>query len=66
METLGQITSVKKAIDTVAGYLAQPELNVTAFGMDKESFHDTTKISIKIDDKTSFTILLYQDHNKQS
>jgi hypothetical protein len=66
METLGQITSVKKAIDTVAGYLAQPELNVTAYGIDKESFHDTTKISIKIDDSTSFTILLYKDHPKQS
>ena len=66
METLGQITSVKKAIDTVAGYLAQPELNVTAFGVEKQSFHDTTKISIKIDDNTSFTILMYQDHPKQA
>lgn len=66
METLGQITSVKKAIDTVAGYLAQPELNVTAFGFEKMSYHDQTKICIKIDDSTSFTILLYKDHPKQS
>lgn len=66
MENIGQITSVKKAIDTVAGYLAQPELNVTAYGIEKQSYHDTTKISIKIDEENSLTIMLYKDHPKQA
>jgi hypothetical protein len=61
MNEISLLTPVKKTIDTISGYLAQPELEVTAFGVEHGIGVDTTKVSVKIDDKTSFTILLYKE-----
>ena len=64
MNDIALLIPVKIAIDEIAGYLAQPEIEVTAFGVEQFTFHTSTRVSVRVGDKINFTIYINNEREK--